>query len=373
MLVFIIPTWHPSIYKPNWCNWILPHIRITEQIADVVILQVNLEAEIHEKSEVTINKNHYYLPSPSKYTRFSRTVFGYGEILNKYTSDLETLYLDALNKYGKPDIIHAHVSMPAGYASSVIGKKYNIPVVVTAHFSGFLHDNMFPWRLSKYYKKMEGNIFGLYAVSGGFKDEIEKKTKLRINGVIPNPINVDLFKPSSEKIKGNTLRLVSTGNVSRRKGTDILLKAVLKLPKKIDWSLTIIGSPPLKSSGWESLDDSRIKLIKRLPQKDLAEIYSQSDIFIMSSRIETANVSMLEAMSCGCYVVCSNIPTSKSLLDTSVSSFFENENIEELKMNLMSFSDPIDREKQRKYVINNFSESQVKILLGRIYNSALFF
>src|ERR1044072_1807363 len=39
--------------------------------------------------------------------------------------------------WGKPDIIHAHVVLPGGWAAVELGRKHNVPVVLTEHSSPF--------------------------------------------------------------------------------------------------------------------------------------------------------------------------------------------------------------------------------------------
>lgn len=370
MLIFIVPAWHPTEKRPTWANWILPHIEMTKQLGKVVILQVDQDAEVKSKREIIENSGHYYLASPIKKNKYTRTRLGYTKVLNCYVKDLEVLFEQAVKKHGKPDLIHAHVSMPAGYGASVIGQQHNIPVIVTEHYSGFFSDIRFPWRIKKYYQEMRSNIDAFFVVSPGFKKNIEVTTNIEVNGVLPNPINVDIFYPLTERKPDAILRLISTGDVCLRKGTDILLEAVNKLPADFNWQLTIIGEKPTDNNNWELLKHPKVQLLPRKNQNELAEYYANSDVFIVSSRIETANVSMLEAMACGCHVITSKIGAPESLLNQSVASFFTSENINELVEKIMT-SPNIDRRAQRDYVVNNYSKNEVLKRLKTVYKKLL--
>ena len=374
MLIFIVPSWHPTLNKPNWCNWILPHIKVTGGIGKVVVLQVNLEAEKSEKEEISQHKNHFYLPCHLQYSRFTRTILGYGKVLNKYSTDLELLYNEAVSQYGKPDIIHAHVSMPAGYGASLLAKKYNIPVIVTEHYSGFFSDFRFPWRIGSFYKKMRENINGLYAVSPGFKNKIERLTKIKVDGITLNPINTELFTSNKKEKNTNKINFVSTGNFGNIKGTDILLEAFSKLDDNYNWHLTIVGKKStIENEYWNDLilklPNDRLTILEPVDQKILCKIYSTSDVFIMSSRMETANVSMLEAMSCGCYVITNKIEAPETLLNSEVSKVFVNtvKSLTKCIIETMDESLP-NREFQRKYITDHFSNNILSKKLEKIYN-----
>jgi glycosyltransferase involved in cell wall biosynthesis len=370
MLIFIVPAWHPTPTRPTWANWILPHIDMTKQLGKVVVLQVDQDAAINSDQNIIKNAEHYYLASPIKKNRLTRTKLGYRRVLTSFTKDLDSLYKEAIKEYGTPDIIHAHVSMPAGYSAAIIGNKYNIPVVVTEHYSGFFSDIRFPWRIKQYYQEMRKRIAGFYVVSPGFKKNIEAKTSIKVNGVLPNPINVNLFSPSGERQIEPVLRLISTGDVCMRKGTDILLQAVNNLPEEINWQLTIIGTQPSDNAEWELLKHPKVKLLPRKNQDELVGYYSNSDVFIVSSRVETANVSMLEAMACGCYVITSKIGAPESLLDNTVAEFFTSENADELCEKILTLP-KVDRCTQRDYVLKNYSKNEILTRLQGMYNDTL--
>lgn len=366
MLIFIIPAWYPTKHKPHHCRWILPHIEMVKNIANVVVLHVDQEAEQGCALEVTESNRHFYCPSPIHKNRFTRTRLGYSKVLKKYSLDLEMLYSQAVIRYGKPDIIHAHVSMPAGYGAVELGLKYNIPVIVTEHYSGFFSDTRFPWRLRSFYREVITKANDFYVVSPGFKNRIEKVMGLKVSGVTPNPINTELFKPTSLRKKDGVLRLVSTGTVGYIKGTDVLLAAVEKLPLNLDWQLTIIGKAPTDLSKWEGLNKGKVKLLPPKKQSELVEIYSQSDVYIVSSRVETANVSMLEAMACGCYVISAEIGAPETLLNEKVASFFTSENADELAKKITEI--PVFlRAEQRSFIITQYSNLSVSKLIKNFY------
>ena len=370
MLIFIVPAWHPTEQRPTWANWILPHIEMTKQLGKIVILQVDQDADINFKREVIDNKEYYYLASPVKKTKYTRTRLGYSKVLKSYAKDLDVLFQQAIKKHGKPDLIHAHVSMPAGYGAAAIGQKNNIPVIVTEHYSGFFSDIRFPWRIKKYYQEMIKKIDAFFVVSPGFKQNIEAKTNIEVSGVLPNPINVDVFYPRIKRKPDPLLRLISTGDVCLRKGTDVLLEAVHHLPADFNWRLTIIGAKPKDNNNWELLKHPQIELLPRKNQTELAEYYANSDVFIVSSRVETANVSMLEAMACGCYVITAKIGAPESLLDQSVASFFTSENAHELTNEITAIPN-IDRNTQRDYVVDNYSKNEIVTRLKKVYQNIL--
>jgi len=372
MNVFIIPAWHPTPEKPNWCNWIKPHIEMAKAVcSNVTVLQVDLESNSNNEDIIELKENHYYISAGHKKNKFYRTKFFYGKILNNYILKLEKLFLKAIETHGKPDLIHAHVSMPAGYGAAFIGKKYDIPVLVTEHYSGFFSDIKYRWRIEKFYQEMSENISGFYAVSPGFAKKISQSITIKVNGVLPNPINTKLFFINTEYKRTNKLNLVTTGNVCSIKGTDVLLNALKLLPPEIIWELKIIGKKTnIHHSIWEKMFENlnNVSIIDPIPQNELQDIYSNSDIYIVSSRIETANVSMLEAMACGCYVITSRIDAPETLVSNEVSESYNNtpEGLAQAIINVSQKNLP-NRETLRNFVIENYSYEALEKQLIKVY------
>ncbi len=372
MKILVIPSWHPTPEKPLWCTWVLPHIvALGEEGHDVYILQVDIELvkgsnKLNDGEIIQRDEKHIFANLPFKYHKYYRTRFFYGKILNTYSKKVYELYKKIEKEWGKPDVIHAHVSLPAGYGAAELGEKENIPVVVTEHYSGFESDARFPWRVGSFIKEMGKKIQGFYTVSPGFGKRIERTGLLKVSGTLPNPVNTSLFSFIEEKRKSNIFRIVTVGSSSKIKGADILFEALHQLLGKLDWSLTLFGTFDRKSGFEQWFKDpefsKRVHLPGKVSQQELAKVYSNSDLYVVSSRIETANVSMLEAMACGLPVVSTRCGAPETLLDDTVSITVPSENPKVMAEAILTMSKTIEnykREDLRDFVVKNYSKQAV--------------
>ena len=380
MKILIIPSWHPASVKPNWCTWILPHVNaLKENGHDVYVLQVDMETPFEsEKNHVFLNTKHIYGKLSVNKHKWSRTRFFYGSTLSRYCKKLQELYKIVEKEWGKPDVIHAHVSLPAGYGAAELGQKENIPVIVTEHYSGFESDARFWWRVGSYVKEMGKKIQGFYTVSPGNAERIEKTNLLKVTGVLPNPIDTSVFSPKDAKRTSKKFEIVTAGGLSYIKGTDILFDALKIIGKKVDWHLTLFGNANKQKEYDTWLNDpllsKRITLRGKVSQKELAEQYSISDLYVVSSRVETANVSMLEAMACGCAVVTTEIGAPETLIDDSVGVSVPSEDPKTMAEAILMMSNSIEnykREELREFVVQNYSKMAVVDRMIDAYNLSI--
>jgi L-malate glycosyltransferase len=384
MKILVIPSWHPTPEKPLWCTWVLPHIAALREAGhDVYVLQVDIDlvkdsGKLKSGEIIQRNKKHIFTRLPVKFHKYYRTRFFYGSILHAYSEKIHELYKKIEKNWGKPDVIHAHVSLPAGYGAVDLGKRENIPVVVTEHYSGFESDSKFWWRVGSYVREMAGKIQGFYTVSPGNSDRIERTGLVSVSGVLPNPIDTKVFSPKDVKRISKKLELVSAGGLSHGKGTDVLFDALKLIGDKVDWHLSLFGNVDKKFEyiQWleEPLLSRRVTLMGIASQDELAEQYSKSDLYIVSSRVETANVSMLEAMACGIPVVSTRCGAPETLLDDSVSITVPSENPKAMAEAILTMSNTIGdykKEELREFVIRNYSKKAVADKMINAYQNAI--
>jgi glycosyltransferase involved in cell wall biosynthesis len=205
------------------------------------------------------------------------------------------------------DAIDAHYVYPDGVAAVWLGRRFGVPVVITARGTDV---SLIPrYRVPR--RLIQGAIRGasaLIAVSGALKQVLvelgapdDKVTVLR------NGVDTALFRPS-EKRQAAGKRLVSVGGLIERKGHHRTIEAMTRLP---GFELVIAGEGPERERlsaliGRLGLGD-HVRLIGPVPHRELPALYGSADASVLaSSREGWANV-LLESMACGTPVVASDI------------------------------------------------------------------
>ena len=132
--------------------------------------------------------------------------------------------------------------------------------------------------------------------------------------IIPYAVDTQTFKPSmhpSTSCNANP-RIVACGRLVKYKGFDVLIEAA----RFIDAEIVIVGEGIERAALVEQISTAglshRVKLIGNLPQADLIELMSSTDIFAFPSvsAAETFGIAQIEAMACGCAIVNTHIPTA---------------------------------------------------------------
>lgn len=117
---------------------------------------------------------------------------------------------------------------------------------------------------------------------------------------------------------GRPLRLIYTGRLSEMEKGIFLFPPLMANLKKagISARLTIVGNGPdhdeLKSRFQREHVLENTDFTGGLPQKKVAELLLQHDIYLLTSRFEGCPNSLIEAMAAGCACVASNIRDSVS-------------------------------------------------------------
>ena len=112
--------------------------------------------------------------------------------------------------------------------------------------------------------------------------------------------------------------------MTEKKGIFSLLRALEKLPYTADRLIVKIAGGHGPQTEYEEIkrlaagSKYHIELLGRLTQNELAEVFRQSDVFVLPSFFEGLPLVNIEAMACGCKVVCSDISGIKEWYDENV-------------------------------------------------------
>lgn len=213
------------------------------------------------------------------------------------------------------DLIDSHYLYPDGVAAVMLGRRFGLPVTMTARGSDVtqLPDHALPRRMIRW---AMAHADAMISVSAGLKHAMTAlgADPARIT-VLRNGVDLEAFRPPPDRaalrqelgLDGPTL--LSVGHLIPRKGHHHAIEALTHLP---GWTLLVVGEgperPALAALAQRLGVADRTRLLGAHPHAALPRFYGAADLLVLaSSREGWANV-LLEAMACGTPVVASDIP-----------------------------------------------------------------
>ena len=211
------------------------------------------------------------------------------------------------------DLIDAHYFYPDGVAAVLLGRALGRPVVVTARGSDLnvIAEHAVPRRWIRWAAHQAD---GLVTVSHGLQRRLMALGVAREQvRVLRNGVDLALFRPADRGSARRALglsgpTLLAVGNLVPLKRHRMMVEALTGLP---GIELVIVGDGPERSAIEELVRKrrvaDRVRLLGRLPQDRLPEIYSAADLLVLVSTHEGWPNVLLESMACGTPVIVSGI------------------------------------------------------------------
>jgi glycosyltransferase involved in cell wall biosynthesis len=121
--------------------------------------------------------------------------------------------------------------------------------------------------------------------------------------------------------RGGAVSLLAVGSITPRKGYDILLEALGGLTE-LPWRLTIAGDITRSASAFARLQADlarlklrdRVELIGAVDQTRLAELYANTDVFVLASLFEGYGMVFGEAIAHGLPVVATAVGAAQEIV-----------------------------------------------------------
>jgi glycosyltransferase involved in cell wall biosynthesis len=112
------------------------------------------------------------------------------------------------------------------------------------------------------------------------------------------------------KIANNTINILWVGRILPRKGLNLAIDAIAKLPEGFDFHFNIAGHGMLKKNAIEQVKnygiDSKITFHESMPHNELEKLFSESHIFLFPSLIDSCPMQVFEAFAFGLPVITLN-------------------------------------------------------------------
>jgi len=188
--------------------------------------------------------------------------------------------------------------------------------------------------------------------------------------VIPNYIDVDLFKPLSIPKEKN--RIIFIGRLEEQKNLFNLIESITNLPVK----LVLIGNGSLKErlKRFSREKKANVEFKGNLPQKQLPQELNKSEIFILPSFYEGCPKALLEAMSCALPCITTNVQGIKEIIKHKENGYLCETNANSIRKAILEvLKDKALQQKigqnARKTILQNFSLEKILEKEIKIYQS----
>jgi len=209
----------------------------------------------------------------------------------------------AQNKFGKIDLIHAHVSYPAGYIASILSKEFDIPYIITEHMGPF------PFRsLMKRGVPIKAITTAMYhanatiAVSPSLADRIQS-FGYRRPLVIPNIIDEQRFHVIPAQSPKPFIFFTLCG-LTTQKGIDHLLQAIADWKPAQEVCQFWIGGQGSMLNIYQKMAEQLgiahlVHWLGCIKREAAPEYFNKCHAYVMPSRHETFGIVYAEAIASG--------------------------------------------------------------------------
>lgn len=309
--ILVVATWYPNgkdkligIYHKHFCR------ALSQNGVKVNMLHVDRQA-ISMLPQYPFMKK-FYTEDCDGYTVYFQRMLNISRIsfdlqIRSYVKHLEKLYRRYEKLHGKPDVIHAQVTVPAGYAACLLGKKIGVPVVVTEHSSYF--ERFMSGKEGKYAKYTLENAASISCVGKYMQDIYKQKYQIQAE-LLPNIVDCSAYKLPKQKSGDGKLHFVTVSALRDGKRIEFAAAALKNLRNSNSigpFVYTVVGdgywADCYKAAVSQMGMDDCVEFVGRKTTEQIAQILSGADALLVPSDAETFCIPAVEALAAGVPVV----------------------------------------------------------------------
>lgn len=372
MLVVHIPSWFPHTGKPLDGNFIFRQIAATTPFAKAIVLHHVEEGFAMPADMAKEGIVFFPIKTAGKESKM--------QMAKKYV----TAFQQIVEQYGKPDAIHAHVTLPLGPVAALLSRKYNVPLVISEHWSVYQPQNrhqlstfqrlqlLFTFRQARCLTTVSDNLHQAIM-------ETVPATKNLKFVKVSNVVDIEKFKvrASNSDIANekNQILHISTLDNAAKNIMGVLRSIKCLLKHRNDFVLNIIHDLPNvdveEYVRQEHLEET-VRLLGRKSEIEVATAIQDCDFLLQFSNYENQPCVLLESFCCGKPVLTTPVGGIPEIANEQNATFVEPRNEEMLVERLDYMLDhhqefepaAISEEAQR-----NYSAEAVGKLFYSVYKS----
>ena len=381
--ILIIASWYPTSDSPVGGIFVQDQAQVLAKEYDVAVLapavvgwreilrgKFSAASQLATEGELLVSRERVITPIPRA------PVLAY----RRWLPAAEKSFHELLARWGKPDLIHAHVVLPGGLAAARLGRRHQIPVVLTEHSSPFsMH--LKTATLRRWVRETLPRMARVIVVSPALAQQIHAFENNLTTRVIGNLIQTDFFFPvKTEKPNLTKTQFLTIGLLTQQKGIPFLLQAAHQLIARgiTTFELTIGGDGPDRPQ-LERLARSLglaeyCRFIGLLTRAEVRQHMQQCDVFVLPSLHETFGLVLAEAMSCGKPAIATRCGGPEFVVTPETGVLVEAANPEALANAMVGFIEErsrFDAQSVRQSVVERFGETVFLKNISTLYEEVV--
>ena len=359
MKILFISSWFPSKVEPTNGNFVQRHAEASALFNEVEVLHAIgdfEQKEIYTVDDQIINGIRtlivYYKNSRNPVQNFYRRMKSYQL---------------GFSKMKKPDVVHANVMHNSMLFAVYLKKKFNIPFVITEHWTAFQENASDSLSfVGNYIARVIGNNASkILPVCERLERGIRNNgVKTRIE-IIPNVVDTDVFKLRNND--GKRAKFLHISSLTYMKNIPAILDVFLKLHKNgYEFELSIGGdgdTKPIVDFINKNNLSTKINVFGTLTHQEVAGKMREHDAFVLFSRYENQPCVISESMSSGLFVFSSDVGGISEFFPEKFGVLVEKENSEQLYKSIESYLlnkiEVAESEKMHDYAVKTFGKRAI--------------
>lgn len=368
--ILFISSWFPSKIEPTNGNFVQRHAEAVSRIHEVEILHAirNPEQKTMFIYEEKIVNDVRTLIVYYKQSKFS--------IINFYRR--MKAFRKGFQHMEKPDLVHANILQRSMLFAVYLKNKFQIPFVVTEHWSGLLGVNRhllsnINLRIARYIAKQAAFVLPVSQYLLRDLKEVLPRTSM---AVVENVVDTEMFWAKTGKQK--LFSFLHISNLVSIKNPDMIISAAVRLHQEYpNFELHIGGDgdvAALNERVKQNKAQDFVKLFSTLTGEEVALKMRSSNCFILMSDYENFPCVLLEALSCGTPVIATNVGGVPEIINETngiLISKSEDELYQAMKkvlLHLVRFDEPV---KLHQSIETRFSQKIISDKFDKIYRKVL--
>lgn len=365
--ILFLASWYPSKVHATLGNFVQRHAQAIATKHNVTL--VYLAKDIHLKSPFQIEVE---------------SVNDVKEIICYYRDKgiLGSGYLKAFNHVLKnelkPDIelfniVHVNVLFKAGYLAKRLKELYQIPYIITEHWTGYHNGKEVGWIQKLLSKKIAQNATQIVPVSEHLATAMKNFGLHTSYSVVPNVVDHELFQPTKEKNDTYTFIHVSS-LVDDHKNVSGILRAFHSIYQTLNIRLEIVGdgdiTPYQDLSNQLGIPSDKISFTGAQPLTSIAQRMAAAHCLILFSNYENQPCVIPEAHSTGIPVIATDVGGIKEHLSPQHGILIKKQDetaLTEAMKTIYKNRETYDSAWLRSYAIDHFSVQAIAEAYTRVY------